>query len=146
VTGRLKFDALVPIAAVIEPNVVAGAEQVFVGQVSPVLAPLFELSNLVPFRDFAAETVRVNLSHREHQVDVRIIPLPVDVQVGDHAARNELASDEVTRQCDGLLAVELLRQGELDITRELSVFAFLAGLDRVPKRLAIGHPGANSFR
>ena len=74
-----------------------------------------------------------------------VIRLPVDVEIGDHAARDEFASDEVARQCDGLFAAKLLRQGELDVARELSVFALLAGLDRVPKRLAVGHPGRRAF-
>ncbi len=39
--GRLQFDALLLVAAVIDANIMAGAEQMFVGQIGPMLAPLF---------------------------------------------------------------------------------------------------------
>ena len=43
-----------------------------------------------------------------------------------------------SRQLDVLRVVQLVRQGELDLARELPVFAKLLPLDLVPQRLPIG--------
>ena len=63
--------------------------------------------------------------------------VPVNVEVGDHAAIDHLALDKVAGQLDALRLVHLAGNGELDFAGELGVLTLLAGLDRVPKGGAV---------
>jgi len=63
--------------------------------------------------------------------------VPMDIQVGDHAADDELPSDKVARQFDSLALVEFAREGELDFAGQLSVFPLLGRFDRIPQTFAL---------
>src|SRR5690606_37584083 len=88
----------------------------------------------------------VDLAHRQHDVSVRLrqsvrADIPMHIEVGDHAALDELRADEITRQLDPLFLGHLAGNGELDLARELPVLAQLGGLDRVPKLLPVAKSG-----
>ena len=51
--------------------------------------------------------------------------VPMHIQIGDHAARDELAFDKVSRQIDALCLVQLARNGELDLAGQLGVLPLL---------------------
>ena len=63
--------------------------------------------------------------------------IPMDIEIGDHAARDEFLSHEVTGQCDALGLGHLARKGELDFARQLRVLALFECLDIVPQPLAV---------
>ena len=63
--------------------------------------------------------------------------IPMHVEVGDHSSIDKLLGDEVARQRDALLLIQLARDGELDLARQLRVDPLLGGLDRVPQRRSI---------
>ena len=58
------------------------------------------------------------------------------VQVGDHAARDELPLDKVARQVDSLALVEFAREGELDFAGQLGVLPLLGRFNGVPQAFA----------
>ena len=82
----------------------------------------------------------VDLAHGQHNVGVWVALLPVDVEVGHHSTRHELALYELPRQPDRLSLAQLLGQGEFDLARDLGVAPLLGRLGRVPQLLAIAHP------
>jgi hypothetical protein len=59
------------------------------------------------------------------------------IEVGDHAAFDELLFDELAGERDALLLVQLARNRELHLAGKLRVLALLAGLDLVPQASAI---------
>lgn len=64
----------------------------------------------------------------------------MDRQIGNHAPRHELLDDERTHQDSPLIGRQFMRQSEVDLTRQLSVFALLHRLGVVPELLAISQP------
>jgi hypothetical protein len=95
--GRLKFDALFPITSVVDPDVEPGSLQVLVCLIRPVLAPFREQLAPVPLGRLKAKTVRGQLAHRQHYVGVGVTLIPMDIEIGDHAAGDKLALDELSR-------------------------------------------------
>ena len=63
--------------------------------------------------------------------------VPVHIEIGDHAAVDELPFDKVARQFDALCPCQLAGDGELDLAGKLGIFALLGRLDRIPKTLAL---------
>jgi hypothetical protein len=63
--------------------------------------------------------------------------VPMDIEVGDHAARDELPCNKIARQCDTVSLIHLARNRKLDIAGKLRVLANLARLDCIPKRLTV---------
>ena len=62
---------------------------------------------------------------------------PMHIQIGNHAADDELLPHKILRQPDRLGLAQLARQGDLDLAGQHGVFAQLAGIHLVPERLAI---------
>jgi hypothetical protein len=66
---------------------------------------------------------------------------PMQVQIGDHAAGNELLADKILHQPDRFGLAQLTRQRDLDLARQLAfalrAIPHLAGRHLVPQRLAI---------
>ena len=58
--------------------------------------------------------------------------VPVHVEVGDHAAADELAFDEVASEANAFGLVQLARQCELDLARQLRILPELCRFDRIP--------------
>ena len=63
--------------------------------------------------------------------------VPMHIEVGDHAARDELALDKIPRQFDALFLIHLARNGELHLTDQLGVLPLLGHLDRIPQTFAL---------
>jgi hypothetical protein len=63
--------------------------------------------------------------------------IPVHVEIGDHTAVDKLGFHKLAREPDALDLVQLMRDRELDLARELRILAYLGGLDRVPEFIAI---------
>src|SRR3546814_6012810 len=59
--------------------------------------------------------------------------VPMHIEVGHHAAFDELLFDELAGELDALLLVQLARNRELDFAGKLRVLALLAGLHLVPR-------------
>jgi hypothetical protein len=96
----------------------------------------------VPVADLGAEPVLANLAHGQHHVRVRLgqpigAHIPMHIEIGDHAAVNELALHELPSQPNAFGLVELARDRELDLARQLRVDTLLASLDRIPQFLAV---------
>ena len=64
--------------------------------------------------------------------------IPMDIEVGDHSAIYELCLYELAREPDSLGPVQLTRNGELDLARQLGIDPLLRPFDRVPQSLTIG--------
>src|SRR3546814_5205125 len=87
-------------------------------------------------------SLRANLAHRQHDMRVRLgLPVlahvPMYIHVRDHAAFDELLFDKIAGELDALLLVQLARNRELHLARQLRVLALLAGLNLVPQGRAI---------
>jgi hypothetical protein len=109
----------------------------------PAFAPALEQVGAVPFPHLGAEAVLVHGPHRQHDMGMGfgqavVGPVPMHVEIGDHAPVDELSSHEVAGQLDRLRLRHLARQGELQLARELRVAAEFAGLDRVPEPFPVG--------
>src|SRR3546814_7451889 len=84
----------------------------------------------------------IYLAHRQHDMRVRLgLPVlahvPMYIHVRDHAAFDELLFDKIAGELDALLLVQLARNRELHLARQLRVLALLAGLNLVPQGRAI---------
>jgi hypothetical protein len=53
---------------VVDPHVVAVAVQMLIGQVGPVLAPLFKQGDFVPLSRLVPEALLAHLAHGQHHV------------------------------------------------------------------------------
>jgi hypothetical protein len=145
-------DALRLQAAVIDPRV-----DIQFGQ--PLLTCSAQLrarmSSSVRFqsRTLAPNPSLADLARGQHHMGVRLgspsAPISQCIEIGDHAAIDELALDEVARQPDALGLVQLARNGELDLAGQLGVLAQLGRLDRIPQLFAVvplaraRHPAAS---
>ena len=146
---RLEVEAARGVRAVIDANVLVHLGQPDIDQLGPARAPDPQQRLVVPAALLEAETrlLRMPLSrhdppHRQHDVRMRLRlavggPAPMHVQVGHHAARDELLAGEVAHQPDRLALAQLARQGELDLARQHRVAAALDALHLVPQRGAV---------
>jgi hypothetical protein len=64
--------------------------------------------------------------------------IPMLVEIGYHAAADELVAHEVARERDALFLRHFARDRELDLARELHVLSELGRLDRILELLAVG--------
>src|SRR5688572_26654684 len=67
---RLKINALILKATMVDPDLVPQLGQALVGARRPRRAPTLKLGNAVPLRDLAAEPLWTSLAHREHDMGV----------------------------------------------------------------------------
>ena len=149
---RLALDALLLQAAVIDPRLVPMPFQMTVGEMRPLLAPLAQLLAPIHRRVFLGrEAVPVQRPHRHHDVRM-VVPLVarfvrrVDGDIDRVALPYERLTREILHQPLALLRRQLMRQGNLDLPRQLRVFALLSPLDMVPKLVAILRPVRRVFR
>jgi len=91
---RRELDALRVQRAVIDTRVDVERGQPCIHMPGPALAPLLQQRGPVPVADLGAEPVRAHLAHRQHHMGVRLCQ-PMDIQIGDHPAGDELTLDEV---------------------------------------------------
>ena len=112
----------------------------------PVRPPRPQQLRGVPVPRLLAEAPRGQGPHRQHHVDVVLRlaalprPRPVMGHVRDHPPPDEGAAHEPHRQPPLRLRVELARQSQLHLARQLRVPPPLRRLDRVPQPLALPHP------
>src|SRR3546814_355270 len=108
----------------------------------PSLAPLADIRMLVPLAHLLAEAVFAHLAHGEHDMGMGFrhavrADIPMDIEIGDHAAIDKLGLDEVTGKLDALCLRYLARNGKLDLACKLRVLTHFDRLDRVPQSFAI---------
>ena len=109
----------------------------------PALAPLFEQRGCIPVPDLGAEAVLVDRARRQHDMSMGFgetvgADIPMHIEIGDHAAIDELGLHELAREANALRLVQLARDRELDLAGELRVLAKLGRLDRIPELFAVG--------
>jgi len=95
--------------------------------------------------------VLVDRAHGQHHMRVRLrLPIgadiPMDIEIGNHPAVDELAPHEVARQLDTLRRIQLARERELDLARQLRVDPLLGRIDRIPEGFAVGQLGRRALR
>ena len=142
---RLQLDTLRRQCAMVDPDIMAQLGAALVDVIGPALAPAGQLGRSVPLPHLLAEALRPDFAHRQHHMRVRLrlplrIMIPMHVEIRHHAAVDELGLHEVAGELHAIVAVQLARQGELHLTGELRILAFLRGLDLVPQCRAIGKP------
>src|SRR3546814_13230066 len=94
--------------------------------VGPRLAPLRQERRAVPLDYLRAEAVRAEFTHRQHDMRVRLglavlAHVPMHIEVGHHAAFDELLFDELARELDVLLLVQPALTRELTLAGKLRV-------------------------
>src|SRR3546814_16013038 len=99
---------------------------------------MLEQRGRVPLAHLSAESLSPNLTQCQHDMRVRLglavnTDIPMDIEVGDHGARNELALDELAGERDALFLRHLARDCKFDLARELSLLALLGRLDPIPE-------------
>jgi len=111
--------------------------------VRPARAPLLDKRRAVPVPYLAAETLRADFPHGEHDMSGRLglsvgALIAMHIEIGDYALRDELRPHEVARKLDPLRLIHLARNGEFDLARQLRILALLDRLDVVPELVALG--------
>ncbi len=66
-----------------------------------------------------------------------LCPVPMHIEIGDHALADKLSLNKVARQFDALRLAEFTRQGKLHFAGKLRILADLERLDIVPKPFAV---------
>lgn len=61
-----------------------------------------------------------------------LCPVPMHIEIGDHASADELGLNEVARQLDALRLAEFTREGKLHLAGQLRILPYLEGLYVVP--------------
>ena len=138
----LKLNSLVFQRAVVDPCLDPQLGQALVDMDGPGFAPMLQLLGSVPLPHLGAEAVLVHRAHGQHDMGVRLelavrADVPMDVEIGDHAAIHELGLDEVAGQFDALFPRQFARDGELHLAGKLGILALLGRLDRIPKTFAL---------
>ena len=139
---RLKVNALRLQRAMIYAGINIQLGQPLVDMIGPRLAPLLQERIAVPLAHLLPEALGANLAHRQHDMRVRLglavlAPVPMHIEVRDHAPIDKLLFDEIAGEAHALSRVHLARDRELDFARQLRVLALLAGLDFIPQASAV---------
>src|SRR3546814_17373496 len=87
--------------------------------IGPRFAPVGEKFGAVPVADFGSKTLLVHLAHGQHDMGVWLgfavsADIPMNIEVGDHPALDQLATYKDTGKPDSLLMVQLAREGKLN--------------------------------
>ena len=72
--------------------------------------------------------------------------IPVQIEIGDHAARDKLLLNEIACELDRLALVQFAWDGEFDLPRELRVLAGLGGFNRIPQGFALTEDLGHTLR
>src|SRR3546814_11957296 len=105
--------------------------------VDPRLAPLLQERRAVPLDYLLAEAVRADFTHRQHDIRVRLwlavlAHVPMHIEVGHHAAFDDLLFDGLSGELALLLLVQIARNRALDVPGQLLVLSLSAGPHLVP--------------
>ena len=149
---RLALDPLLLQTAMIDPRLVAVPFEMPVGEMRPLLAPLAQLLAPIHRRVFLGrEAVPVQRPHRHHDVRV-VVPVVarfvrrMNGDIDRVALPHERLAREILHQPFALLRRQFMRQGNLDLARQLRVLPLLRPLRMVPKLVAILRPVRRVFR
>src|SRR3546814_13823953 len=101
--------------------------------IGPGAAPMLQQRRCIPFADLAAEPVAIDLAQAQHDTGVGFglaigTDIPMDVEVGDLAAVDKFAREELARERDVLLLRHISRYRALDSACTLSLFPLLSCL------------------
>ena len=111
----------------------AGSPQVLIGEGRPAFAPLQQLLLAVPVAALGPESFRRNLPRGQQQMSMRVFGIvDMDGEVHDHPFGYERLLRKGAGQLDLLIEVELDRQRNLDLARELGILAALHRLHGIP--------------
>ena len=135
---RLKVDALRLQRAMIDMCIDIQFGQTRVDMIGPRDPPFLQQRVAVPVAHLLPEPLRANLAHRQHDMRVRLgfavlAPVPMHIEVRDHAAFDELLLDEIAGELHALRLVHFARNRELDLTGKLRVLALFPCLHLVPQ-------------
>lgn len=135
-----KVDALVFKGVVVDPRIDPEFSKPLIDMSAPGFAPMLQQLTAVPLAHLGAKPGLVHAPHRQHHVGVRLglsisADVPMHIEVGDHAARDELVPDKVPREINALGLIKLARNGELDLAGKLGIAPLLASLNRIPQAL-----------
>src|SRR3546814_11537588 len=94
----------------VDPRVNIQLGKALVHMVGPRLAPLLQERRAVPLDYLLAEAVRADFTHRQHDMRVRLglavlAHVPMHIEVGHHAAFDELLFDDLAGELAALLLV-----------------------------------------
>ena len=139
---RLQPDALRFQTAMVDARVDVEFGQTLVGDLGPALAPAIHHHGAVPVPHLQSEAVLVHRAHGQHDVGMGfghavLTPIPMHIDVGDHAPIDEFGLHEVAARSDALALRHFARDGEFDLSCELRVLPGLERLDIVPKPFAV---------
>lgn len=134
---------------VVNPLALARLLKRAVGVALPGLAPALQYLPAVPLpRLHLVQPGTCGFSQGQHDVRVEVprVVTPrrhrvVQGEVRHHATRRELRTDIALHHLPALIAGQLVRQGDIDLSRQLRVGTVLHPLHRVPQLLAVGQPG-----
>ena len=148
---RLKRDALRFQCPVIDPRLKAKLGHAGVHMIGPAHAPFLQQLLAVPVALLLTKAVRADFAHRQHDMGMGLGTaigglVPMDIEVGNHAARHKLAGDKIARQRDAVSLVHLPWNRKLDIARKLRVLANLARLDGIPQGFAVSQTFRRTLR
>ncbi|MCY1169339.1 hypothetical protein D9M73_93640 [compost metagenome] len=147
---RLEINPLRVVAAVIDTGFDAERCQPVVDVLGPAFAPLLEQRRRVPLAHLRAEPVRSDLAGGEHDMGMGFglavgADVPVDVEIGDHAAADELLGHKLASERHALRFRQFARDRGFDLAGKLGVLALLSRLDLVPQRFAVPQPLGRAF-
>jgi hypothetical protein len=133
----LEFDLLHFEAAMIDPCVDIEFSQAPIDALAPGPTLMFKQRGCVPVADLW--TKAPDFAHGQHHMCMRRgLPVraevPMHIQVGDHAARDELVSHELACEPDPFFRVELAWNRAFDFARQLRIFANFNGFGFIPQR------------
>jgi hypothetical protein len=135
---RLQVNALGLQTPVINPRLDIELRQPAIDVLSPGFAPVGQQFSLVPLAHLGAEPILADFAHTQHHMGVGFgeavgSNIPMNIEIGDHAAINELLLNKVPRQFDAVGLGHFTGNGELDLAGELRVLAHFDGFDIVPQ-------------
>jgi hypothetical protein len=143
---RLAVDTAFGIATVVNPRINARKFEGPIDMSIPLGSPGLQQGPVIPRAHFSSEALWRDLAGSQKNVRMNVAFIAAAVsgmnsQVGHHTPRNELLANIRTDQCKVLLQREFMRQRQLNLTRDLSVFATFCRFDGIPKTFAIANPG-----
>jgi len=128
---RLELDALIPKGAMIDACFDPQPGQALVDVAGPGFAPMDQQVGPVPLPDLRPEAGLVHRAGREHHMGMGLrlalrVPVPMHIEVGDHAAGDKLARDKIPGQTDPLGLVQFSRMANSTSRASWASFRFSA--------------------
>ena len=116
--------------------------QALIGDLRPAFAPALHHLRAVPVPHLPAKAVLVDRAHGQHDMGMGFGhavfgPVPMHIEIGDHASIDKFAPNEVAGQFDAVAFTHLARDGEFDLAGKLGVLADFKRLDIVPEPFAV---------